>query len=145
MKIFPAIDLIDGCAVRLVRGDYAQKTVYSDHPADVALQFRDAGAEYIHLVDLNGAKDGTSPNFATVRDIVRTSGLKAEIGGGIRSEETILRYLDAGVTLHLRQLDGTNSHHIIEAAFKGFGRALAQAVAPDPKSAGEVPSTKGVL
>ena len=97
MKIFPAIDLIDGCAVRLVRGDYAQKTVYSEHPADVALQFRDAGAEYIHLVDLNGAKDGTSPNFATVRDIVRTSGLKAEIGGGIRSEETILRYLDAGV------------------------------------------------
>ena len=61
-------------------------------------------------------------------------------------EEFFLAFVrNAGVTLHLRQLDGTNSHHIIEAAFKGFGRALAQAVALDPKSAGEVPSTKGVL
>lgn len=97
MKIFPAIDLIDGCAVRLVKGDYAQKTVYSEHPPEVARKFREAGAEYIHLVDLNGAKDGTAPNFDTVKAIVRASGLKAEIGGGIRSEETILRYLDAGV------------------------------------------------
>lgn len=97
MNIFPAIDLIDGCAVRLVKGDYAQKTVYSDKPADVALKFKDAGAEYIHLVDLNGAKNGETPNFQTVREIVRTSGLNAEIGGGVRSEETIKRYLDAGV------------------------------------------------
>ena len=104
MKIFPAIDLIDGQAVRLVKGDYTQKTVYSDRPADVALQFRDAGAEYIHLVDLNGAKNGQTPNFGTVRDIVRASGLKAEIGGGIRSEETVKRYLDAGV---LRVILGT--------------------------------------
>lgn len=104
MKIFPAIDLIDGQAVRLKKGDYAQKTVYSDRPADVALRFRDAGAEFLHLVDLNGAKNGETPNFGTVRDIVRASGLKAEIGGGIRSEETVKRYLDAGV---LRVILGT--------------------------------------
>lgn len=70
MFIFPAIDLIEGCAVRLVRGDYAQKTVYSDNPAAVAQSFAKAGAEFLHLVDLEGAKDGTTPNLETIRDIV---------------------------------------------------------------------------
>ena len=92
MFIFPAIDLIEGCAVRLVCGDYAQKTVYSDNPAAVAQSFAKAGAEFLHLVDLEGAKDGTTPNLETIRDIVAKSGLKTEVGGGIRSEETIQKY-----------------------------------------------------
>lgn len=104
MNIFPAIDLYRGQAVRLMKGDYEQKTVYSDHPVEVAKGFKAAGAEYIHLVDLEGARDGGTPNFDIVSEIVREGGLKAEIGGGIRDEETVRRYLDAGV---LRVILGT--------------------------------------
>ena len=96
MLIFPAIDLYDGKAVRLFRGDYAQMTVYSDDPLSVARDFEAAGAEYVHMVDLAGAKDGTTPNFSTVAKIARETSLRVEIGGGIRSEETVRRYLDAG-------------------------------------------------
>ena len=97
MKCFPAIDLIGGEAVRLVKGDYAQKTVYSSTPEKVAVSFAEAGAEYIHVVDLEGAKTGGTPNLETVKKIVKESGLKVEIGGGIRSEEVIRTYLEAGV------------------------------------------------
>jgi phosphoribosylformimino-5-aminoimidazole carboxamide ribotide isomerase len=90
MNIFPAIDLFDGKAVRLYKGDYNQMTVYSEEPEKVALYFKECGAEYIHLVDLEGAKSGDTPNFETVKRIIRVSGLKAEIGGGIRNEETIV-------------------------------------------------------
>ena len=96
MLILPAIDLYDGKAVRLLRGDYAQMTVYSDDPLSVARDFEAAGAEYVHMVDLAGAKDGTTPNFATVAKIARETSLRVEIGGGVRSEETVRRYLDAG-------------------------------------------------
>ncbi len=97
MKIYPAIDLLEGKAVRLLRGDYAQMTVYSDSPLSVAQDFQAAGAEYIHMVDLAGARDGTTPNFDTVASVAAGTSLKVEIGGGIRSEEVIRRYLDAGV------------------------------------------------
>lgn len=96
MKIFPAIDLIGGQAVRLVQGDYNQKTVFSDSPVSVAEGFARDGASCIHLVDLDGAKDGTTANFDTVKAIIARAGLFAEVGGGIRDEERILRYLDAG-------------------------------------------------
>lgn len=97
MYILPAIDLYDGKAVRLYKGDYENMTVYSDDPLAVARDFEAAGAEYIHMVDLQGAKDGTCPNFDTVAAVAANTGLKVEIGGGIRSEETIRRYIDAGV------------------------------------------------
>ncbi len=97
MYILPAIDLYDGKAVRLYKGDYENMTVYSDDPLTVARDFEAAGAEYIHMVDLQGAKDGTCPNFDTVAAVAANTGLKVEIGGGIRSEETIRRYIDAGV------------------------------------------------
>ena len=97
MYILPAIDLYDGKAVRLYKGDYENMTVYSDAPLSVARDFEAAGAEYIHMVDLQGAKDGTCPNFDTVAAVAANTGLKVEIGGGIRSEETIRRYIDAGV------------------------------------------------
>ena len=96
MKLFPAIDIIEGCAVRLVKGDYAQKTVYSKEPVSVAKGFAEAGATYLHLVDLEGAKDGGTPNLEIIREIVKESGLLVEVGGGIRSEETIQKYLEAG-------------------------------------------------
>ena len=97
MELFPAIDLIGGSAVRLVKGDFAQKTVYSENPAEVARGFASAGAKYLHVVDLEGAKDGGTPNLETIREIVRASGLLTEVGGGIRTEETVKKYLDAGV------------------------------------------------
>jgi len=98
MYILPAIDLYEQKAVRLFKGDYAQMTVYSDDLPALAGDFRAQGAEWIHMVDLEGAKDGSTPNFDSVANIAKNSGLKVEIGGGIRSEETIKRYLDAGVT-----------------------------------------------
>ena len=97
MLIFPAIDLYDKKAVRLYKGDYNQMTVYSENPLDVAKEFKASGAQYIHMVDLEGAKEGTTPNFGVVESVCRYSGLKVEIGGGIRSEETVKRYIDAGV------------------------------------------------
>lgn len=97
MKIFPAIDVYEGKAVRLYKGDYDQITVYSEHPERVAEYFKNEGAEYIHTVDLEGARDGNTPNIETIKKIIRASGLKVQIGGGVRSEEVIKRYLDAGV------------------------------------------------
>ena len=97
MELFPAIDLVGGRAVRLLRGDYAQMTVYHDDPPAVARDFAACGARYAHVVDLEGARDGGTPNLSTVERIVRESGLRVEVGGGVRDEQTVARYLDAGV------------------------------------------------
>ena len=97
MKIFPAIDLYEKQAVRLLKGDYAQKTVYSDNPIEIAYDFEKAGARFIHVVDLEGAKTGETPNSDTVLKIKQESGCKVEIGGGIRDLETVERYLSAGI------------------------------------------------
>lgn len=97
MKLFPAIDLRDGQVVRLLKGDYNQMTVFGDDPTAAAKKFEEAGAEFLHVVDLDGAKDGDTPNFQVVKRLAEETGLKVEIGGGIRDEETIKRYLDAGV------------------------------------------------
>ena len=97
MKIFPAIDLFDGKAVRLLRGRYEDMTIYSENPPAIARDFAAAGAKYIHIVDLEGAKDGTTPNFETVCRIKKESGCFCEIGGGIRSAAVIEKYLDTGI------------------------------------------------
>lgn len=96
MKLFPAIDLYDGKAVRLLHGDYGKMTVYSDDPAGKAAEFRDRGAEYLHVVDLQGARDGVGANLAAASAAARVPGLRAELGGGVRSEDDIKRALDAG-------------------------------------------------
>lgn len=97
MLIYPAIDLYEGKAVRLFKGDYGKMTVYSDDPPAVAEHFAQCGATHMHIVDLEGAKNGSTPNFETVLEIKRRGGLFCEIGGGIRSMETIARYADAGI------------------------------------------------
>ena len=97
MILFPAIDLYEGKAVRLLRGDYNQMTVYSENPPEIALDFKAQGATHIHLVDLEGARSGDTPNFETVCAIKERSGLFCEIGGGVRNMETVERYLDAGI------------------------------------------------
>lgn len=97
MRIFPAIDLRGGQVVRLLQGDYDQMTVYSGDPCAVARDFIQAGADALHVVDLDGAKDGTTANFNSIAALVEQGGLYIEVGGGIRTEERIRRYLDLGV------------------------------------------------
>ena len=97
MKIFPAIDLLGGKAVRLFKGDYDAVTVYSEHPEELAKAFEEAGAKQMHLVDLDGAKTGETPNLETVKKIVSSTNLFVEVGGGIRSMKVIETYLNAGV------------------------------------------------
>ncbi|MBQ1965230.1 MAG: 1-(5-phosphoribosyl)-5-((5-phosphoribosylamino)methylideneamino)imidazole-4-carboxamide isomerase, partial [Clostridia bacterium] len=84
MFLFPAIDLYEGKAVRLLRGDYNQMTVYSNNPSEIAEKFKEAGATHIHLVDLEGAKTGQTPNLDTIKTILAKTDLFAEVGGGIR-------------------------------------------------------------
>lgn len=97
MLILPAIDLYEKKAVRLYKGDYDNMTVYSENPLEVAHDFENAGATFIHLVDLEGAKFGTTPNLDVVRKIVEYTKLDVEIGGGIRDDETVQKYIDIGV------------------------------------------------
>lgn len=125
MNIFPAIDLFEGKAVRLFKGDYNQMTVYSENPEKVALYFKECGAEYIHLVDLEGAKSGETPNFDTVKKIIELSGLKAEIGGGIRSEEVIEKYLNAGAFRVILGTAAATDPLFLEKMAKKYGEKIA--------------------
>lgn len=128
MKLFPAIDIIEGCAVRLVKGDYAQKTVYSTQPVAVAKKFAEAGATYLHLVDLEGAKDGSTPNLEVIREIVKESGLLVEVGGGIRTEETIQKYLDAGVFRVILGTAAVQNPEFLKQMVQKYGEKIAVGV-----------------
>ncbi|MBP5303740.1 MAG: 1-(5-phosphoribosyl)-5-[(5-phosphoribosylamino)methylideneamino]imidazole-4-carboxamide isomerase [Clostridia bacterium] len=128
MIIYPAIDLMEGQAVRLFKGDYAQKTVYSDVPVSVALDFKQAGATHIHLVDLEGAKSGTTPNFDTICQIKKESGLFCEVGGGIRSMEVIKQYVEAGIDRLILGTAAVEQEGFVEQAVKQFGSAIAVGV-----------------
>lgn len=97
MIIFPAIDMYEGKVVRLLKGDYNKMTVYSENVVEKAVEIEAAGAKWLHLVDLEGAKEGSTPNFSYVEEICKKTGLKVEIGGGIRSSETIEQYISVGV------------------------------------------------
>ena len=128
MKIFPAIDLYGGKAVRLYKGDYEQMTVSSDDPVSVALDFKAQGAEWIHLVDLEGARDGDTPNIETVRRIVKESGLKAEVGGGIRSLAVIEKYMEAGVQRVILGTAAVTDPAFLSAAVEKYGEKIAVGV-----------------
>ena len=93
MNIFPAIDLYEGKAVRLFKGDYAKMTVYSENPTEIALDFKNQGASFMHVVDLEGAKSGDTPNLKTVERLVLATDAFVEVGGGIRSLEVIEKYI----------------------------------------------------
>ena len=125
MYIFPAIDLYEGKAVRLYKGDYAQMTVYSENPVAVAEDFARQGARFIHLVDLEGAKLGTTPNLETVRAIVKATDLFAEVGGGVRSMETIEAYLDAGVRRVILGTAAVTDEDFLYRATRAFGERIA--------------------
>ncbi|MBQ7397378.1 MAG: 1-(5-phosphoribosyl)-5-[Clostridia bacterium] len=128
MLIFPAIDLYDGKAVRLYKGDYQNMTVYSESPLSVALDFVAAGATCIHMVDLEGARDGTTPNLAIVREIAKKTPLFTEIGGGIRSMETVRAYLDAGVDRVILGTAAVTDPEFLKAALAEYGERIAVGV-----------------
>ncbi|MDR0951874.1 MAG: 1-(5-phosphoribosyl)-5-[(5-phosphoribosylamino)methylideneamino]imidazole-4-carboxamide isomerase [Oscillospiraceae bacterium] len=128
MDIYPAIDLRGGRVVRLFQGDYDKMTVYSDSPLDAARSFQNAGASFLHMVDLDGAKDGTTPNFEAVRRIAAESGLKVEIGGGVRSLETIKKYVDAGVFRVIIGTAAVTQPELLSAALQLYGEKIAVGV-----------------
>lgn len=125
MLIFPAIDLYEGQAVRLYKGDYAQKTVYSDRPEEVALKFRELGATHMHIVDLEGARDGLTPNFDTVCRIKNSAGLFCEVGGGIRSMDVIEKYVSAGIDRVILGTAAVTDPDFVRSAVESFGDRIA--------------------
>lgn len=131
IKIFPAIDLRDGKAVRLTRGDYDRMTVYSDDPVSVAKGFYEAGARYLHIVDLDGAKDGTAANFETIKRIVGATGMYCEVGGGIRDEQRIKGYLDMGAGRVILGTSAVNDPDFLKFAVEKYGDKIAVGVDAD--------------
>ena len=128
MILFPAIDLYDGKAVRLFKGDYARMTVYSEHPEEIALDFVACGAGHIHIVDLEGAKDGTTPNLETVCAIKAASGAFCEIGGGVRSMDTVRRYLGAGLDRVILGTAAVTDPAFLREAVGEYGERIAVGV-----------------
>lgn len=125
MILFPAIDLYEKKAVRLLKGDYENMTVYSEDPLAVAKEFERCGASHIHLVDLEGAKDGMTPNLPVVGRIARETGLFVEIGGGIRSMETVKRYFSCGVSRVILGTAAVTDEKFLQEAVVQYGEKIA--------------------
>ena len=128
MILLPAIDLYEKKVVRLTRGDYAQMTVYNDDPVAQAKLFQEAGAQWLHTVDLEGAKDGSTPNYSVIEAICKDTNLKVEIGGGIRSLDTIQKYLDAGVERVILGTKAVTDPAFLEESLDKFGSHIAVGV-----------------
>lgn len=125
MHIFPAIDLYDGKAVRLLKGDYQKMTVYSENPLEIAKDFENSGAEFLHIVDLEGAKTGETPNINTIEKIVKNTSLFTEVGGGIRTLETVKKYSDIGVKRVILRTAAVNDEEFLLSAVKKYGEKIA--------------------
>lgn len=121
MIVFPAIDILGGRAVRLAQGDYDRVTVYNEDPVAQALEFAEAGAEWVHVVDLDGARDGVPGNIAVVERIVREAGIPVQTGGGIRSIETMARLADAGVARMVLGTKLATDPEFVREAVSQFG------------------------
>ena len=128
MLIYPAIDLYEGKAVRLFKGDYEKMTVYSDHPLEIAEDFQAAGATCLHTVDLEGAKSGETPSLEVIRHIVRNTDLFTEVGGGIRSMQVIERYLDAGIGRVILGTAAVTDRPFLERAAADYKEKIAVGV-----------------
>lgn len=128
MHILPAIDLYGKKAVRLLKGDYNNMTVYSDTPETVAADFKNQGASFIHIVDLEGARDGTTPNIDVVKNIIKSSNLFAEVGGGVRSVECIEKYLEAGARRVILGTAAVTDKAFLRDAVSRFGDKIAVGV-----------------
>ena len=128
MLIFPAIDLYEKKAVRLYKGDYNQMTVYNDNPLEVALDFKHSGATHIHMVDLEGAKSGTTPNLDVVCEVKEKTGLFVEVGGGIRSMKVIESYIGAGVDRVILGTAAVTDNDFLLSAVEKYGEKIAVGV-----------------
>ena len=128
MLIFPAIDLYEKKAVRLYKGDYNQMTVYSDNPPEIALDFKAAGADCIHVVDLEGARSGETPNLDIICEIKKQAGLFTEVGGGIRSLEVIEKYVSAGIDRVILGTAAVTDMDFTREAVKLYGEKIAVGV-----------------
>ncbi len=128
MNLFPAIDLYGGKAVRLYKGNYDEMTVYSDDPVSVAKDFEACGAKYIHLVDLEGARTGETPNLDVIKRVVSETKLFAEVGGGIRSMDTIEKYISAGVSRVILGTAAVKNPSFLMAALLKYGESVAVGV-----------------
>jgi len=128
MELFPAIDLYEGKAVRLYKGDYDNMTVYSDNPIEIARDFVACGAKNVHLVDLEGARDGTTPNLPIVKQIAKETPLFTEIGGGIRSLDTVRTYIEAGVDRVILGTAAVTDRAFLLAALERYGEKIAVGV-----------------
>ena len=128
MNIFPAIDLYEHKAVRLFKGDYAEMTVYSHNPIEIARDFEAKGAKFIHIVDLEGAKNGDTPNFDVVKEIAQNTELFCEIGGGIRSLDTVEKYLNAGLDRVILGTAAVNDEEFLRTAVNKYGDKIAVGV-----------------
>ncbi|MBO5247826.1 MAG: 1-(5-phosphoribosyl)-5-[(5-phosphoribosylamino)methylideneamino]imidazole-4-carboxamide isomerase [Clostridia bacterium] len=128
MVLFPAIDLYQGKAVRLLRGDYEKMTVYSNDPPEIAKKFKEAGATHLHLVDLEGAKNGETPNLETIKSILAQTDLFTEVGGGIRSMQVIDRYLSAGVDRVILGTAAVTEEGLVKEAVARYGDKIAVGV-----------------
>lgn len=128
MVILPAIDLRDGKVVRLLKGDYNKMTVYGDDPLAVAMSFKESKAEWLHTVDLDGAKDGDTPNFLIISEITAKSGLKVEVGGGIRSIAIVDKYITAGVSRIIIGTAAVTDPNFVAAAVEKYGDRIAVGV-----------------
>ena len=125
MIVFPAIDLYDKKAVRLYKGDYGNMTIYSENPIEIARDFEEKGASWVHMVDLEGAKEGTTPNLEIVKQVVRETDLSVEIGGGIRSMETAEAYFKAGVNRIILGTAAVDDEDFLKAAVDRYGKGIA--------------------
>ena len=128
MIILPAIDLLSGNAVRLFKGDYEQATVYSNEPLKIAKAFLEAGCTHMHLVDLDGARSGDTSNIEVIKKIVEGARLFVEVGGGIRSLDTVKRYLDAGVGRVILGTAAVTDPEFLKEALRLYGEKIAVGV-----------------
>lgn len=128
MIIFPAIDLYDKKAVRLFKGDYAQMTIYSENPIEIARDFENQGATHIHMVDLEGAKSGETPNLDRVKEVIDGTDLFTEIGGGIRTMEVIDKYISIGVDRVILGTAAVKDENLVKDACLKYGEKIAVGV-----------------
>ncbi len=125
MRIYPAIDIIDGACVRLVQGDYSKKTKFADDPVDVALRWQSLGGEFIHIVDLDGAKSGTMPNFELITKMAKTLDVPIEVGGGIRDMDAVEKYLQNGVGRVIIGTSALSDPDFVKTAVSRYGSKIA--------------------
>ncbi len=125
MRIYPAIDIIDGACVRLVQGDYSRKTKFNDSPLEVAKRWEALGGEFIHIVDLDGAKSGKMPNFELIKNIAQSLSVPIEVGGGIRDMDAIEKYLENGVARVILGTSALSKPELVKEAVLKYGDRIA--------------------